>query len=255
MVSADQRLGLYIAVPVYFVFLTLCAIWAYRRVNGLAHDRVEDQLEAHYLGGRSFGAILTAGTVFASFFSGYTVVGIVNQAYYTGYTSFAWVSTSAPIISFFVLAGVRMRKVGGVRGHQSPVDFITDRFQSQVLRYTIVGIMIIVSVIYVSAQVIALHSTFNSAFEIPLSNPTPVILMFLVIWIFEVVGGLASVALTDCVQGIIMVVSFCFMAGVVKHNFGGWEALDPETYPRPDFYQTPSAKLQWCVCDRLLLRE
>ena len=41
-------------------------------------DGTNDHLSAHYLGGRSFGPIVSAGTVFASFFSGYTVVGVVN---------------------------------------------------------------------------------------------------------------------------------------------------------------------------------
>jgi Na+/proline symporter len=43
-------------------------------------DGMTDHLMNHYLGGRDFGAILSAGTVYASLFSGYTVVGIVNGA-------------------------------------------------------------------------------------------------------------------------------------------------------------------------------
>jgi len=78
MVSADNRLGLYVALPVYFVLLTGCAVYAYVRVERIKRLGISDHLSAHYLGGRSFGPLLTAGTVFASFFSGYTVVGVVN---------------------------------------------------------------------------------------------------------------------------------------------------------------------------------
>ena len=35
------------------------------------------------------------------------------------------------------------------------------------------------------------------------------------------------------------------VVGVLEHDYGGWVALNPETSPRPDFYQTPSQYAQW----------
>ena len=60
--------------------------------------------------------------------------------------------------------GLRLRKASVVRNHQSPCDFITDRFQSQLLRYTIVFLQVVPSIIYLSAQVNALKGTFNALF-------------------------------------------------------------------------------------------
>ena len=71
--TEDQLLGLYICIPVYFVLLSAAAFWAHKRMETLVHDKVSDQLSAHYLGGQSFGPLLTAGTVFASIFSGSTI--------------------------------------------------------------------------------------------------------------------------------------------------------------------------------------
>ena len=39
----------------------------------------------HFLAGRTFGPIVTAGTVFASLFSGYTVIGIPNESFKVGF--------------------------------------------------------------------------------------------------------------------------------------------------------------------------
>mmetsp|Transcript_8849 Transcript_8849/g.22283 ORF Transcript_8849/g.22283 Transcript_8849/m.22283 type:complete len:565 (-) Transcript_8849:2453-4147(-) len=69
--------------------------------------------------------------------------------------------------------------------------------------------------------------------------------MFIMILAFEWAGGLNSVALTDAIQGILMIISFVSLASVVKKNYGGWAALDPESYPKPQFYQTPSEYSQW----------
>lgn len=42
-----------------------------------------------------------------------------------------------------------------------------------------------------------------------------------------------------------MVLGSLSVTCVIKKNFGGWTALDPYTFPRPEFYQTPSRRQQW----------
>jgi hypothetical protein len=42
-----------------------------------------------------------------------------------------------------------------------------------------------------------------------------------------------------------MVISFIIVPCVLVRNYGGWSDLDPETYPRPNFYQTMSKEDQW----------
>jgi len=87
MVSADNRTGLYVAIPLYFVVLGACAYWARRRSVQLTHDGHHEgargAISVHYLGGRDFGWLVTAGTFFASLFSGYTVIGVPVSAYYS----------------------------------------------------------------------------------------------------------------------------------------------------------------------------
>jgi hypothetical protein len=86
-----------LTVPLYFLVLLMCAVWAHRRnrqeVNrsssGITFQLHQagrtDTLSVHYLGGRSLNPVLTAGTIFASFFSGYTFVGIPDEAYKVRY--------------------------------------------------------------------------------------------------------------------------------------------------------------------------
>ena len=55
----------------------------------------------------------------------------------------------------------------------------------------------------------------------------------------------SAVALTDTVQGFIMIFGSVSVAFCILRNYGGWNTLDPTTYPRPDFFQTPTKKQQW----------
>jgi Na+/proline symporter len=237
--------GLYVAIPVYFVLLGIVAYLGWRRTNALKHK--SDALTAHYLGGRSFGPIMTAGTMFASLFSGYTVVGVPNEAFTTGWASLRWFPSVIGVVGAYAGTGYRLRKCSLMRNHQSPGDFITDRFRSQSLRYTILLLQAIPSIIYLSAQVIAIKQTFNSIFEINPDSPTGVIIIFVLILIFEWTGGLVSVAATDAIQGFVMCLAFLSLPAVIHRNYGGWSDLDPNTYPQPKFYQNPTARTQWLM--------
>ena len=278
MVSEDNRMGLYVAVPVYFLMLGGATYWAYRRMERMEHTGASDKvsklswkpstripsapchfsffsparsqtaqkkLTAHYLGGRDFGPLLTAGTLFASLFSGYTVIGVPNEAFKLGWESLRWIPSLLGICLGYFGTGIRLRKSGLLRNHQSPVDFITDRYQSQLLRYTIVSLQIIPTIVYLAAQVIAIKRTFNSIFELDDEAVYPVIIIMFMILIFEWVGGLSSVALTDSFQAIVMILSFIVLPIVILKNFGGWQDLNPSTYPQPQFYQTLSKDSQW----------
>lgn len=44
MVSAENRTGLYVAVPVYFALLGLATYWAYRRMENMNHQGVSDKV-------------------------------------------------------------------------------------------------------------------------------------------------------------------------------------------------------------------
>ncbi|KAL7547566.1 hypothetical protein ACHAWF_010859 [Thalassiosira exigua] len=239
MVAEEHQIGLYISIPVYFCVLGGCAFWANRRMAKMEHDNVNDKLTAHYLGGRDFGVFLTAGTVFASLFSGYTVIGVPNEAYNSkGWSSLRWLGFIWGVVFGYLGTGIRLRKSSNIRNHQSPVDFITDRYQSQLLRYTTVFLQVVPAVIYLAAQVAAIRSTFNAMFELDAGTVYPVIIIMLVILIFEWLGGLSCVAATDSLQALVMFFSFVAVPSVIASRLGvGWKDLDPSSYPRPEYYQ------------------
>jgi sodium/proline symporter len=171
--------------------------------------------------GRTFGPWVTAGTMFASVFSGYTVVGIPNESFTKGFYAFRWVPAFATVNALLIGTGVRLRKVSIVRNHQTSVDFLTDRYRSQVLRFSIFTIQIVASIVYLAAQVNSLRSTFNAMFGIPFENIGPVLGIMAIILLMEWCGGLAVIAMSDAFQGVIMVISFLMISSIIKKDFGG----------------------------------
>mmetsp|Transcript_19526 Transcript_19526/g.45813 ORF Transcript_19526/g.45813 Transcript_19526/m.45813 type:complete len:167 (-) Transcript_19526:702-1202(-) len=137
-----------------------------------------------------------AGTVFASIFSGYTVVGIPNEAYNFGWKSIRWLPAIFTIIWAYFGTMLRLRRASNIRNHQTPVDFITDRYQSQILRYTILTLQALPAAVFLAAQVASIKNTINAMFGLSPDAVWPVIVINMIILIFEWVGGLSSVALT-----------------------------------------------------------
>ena len=250
MVSTTNLRGLYVALPAYFSLMVAAAVAsvvASRRRHKKAEG--EDALSSHFIAGRSLGVVITVATLFASLFSGYTVVGIPNEAYRNGFSALRWIPGTLFIVWGYMLTGPRLRRASVVRNHQAPSDFVTDRFRSQCLRYVVVVLQAFPACIYLAAQMSAIHSTFNSMFNIDVDNPTAVILIGITIVVLEWAGGLNSVAWTDALQGILMVFGFVLLGSVLSEEHGGWRSLDPTTYPRPQMYQVPSSETQldmWC---------
>ena len=174
----------------------------------------------------------------------YTVVGVPDEAFWNGWLALRW----APALSFVALgcivAGPRLRRTALVRNHQSPVDFVTDRFRSQVLRYTVALLQVFPAVVCLTAQCTAIRTVFNSILGVDAGSPYAVLGASAAILVFEWSGGLHCVAFTDAVQGTVMALCFVVLPIVVATSFGGWDSLDWRTYPRPSFYQTPSMEDQ-----------
>ena len=152
MVSIENRPGLYIAIPIYFVILGGCVYWASRRMETIRCSRLGDKITAHYLGGRDFDWLVTAGTFFSSLFSGYTCIGVPNDAFRNGFFIVWWIPSLMSVVMGCFGTGLRLRKLSMVRNHASPVDFITDRFQSQILRYTVVFLQVVPALFYLTGM-------------------------------------------------------------------------------------------------------
>ena len=110
----------------------------------------------------------------------------------------------------FLYAGIapRLRKASLVRNHQTPADFITDMFQCQLLRYTVITSQLISQFVWMTSNVVAIKNAFNGAFVIDPDSPWLTVGIVCFILLSEWFGGLSAVALTDTVQGGIMVSYF-----------------------------------------------
>jgi Na+/proline symporter len=149
----------YIAILVacYLFFLLSVSIWSWRKNRGKDID-----VDEHFTGGGNLGPFVLCCTLFATLFSGYTVVGIPNEAYSRGFLAARWPVMVLVVVAGMVTISSRLREVAVERKYNSPVSLIQDRYNSKALHRAISLIMSIPMVFYLTAQFSALGNTIVS---------------------------------------------------------------------------------------------
>ena len=192
-------LGAGVAVAIYLVVLVSVG-YATRRTDA------QTGLSDFYLAGRNLGGFVLLLTLYATQYSGNTLLGYPGQAFQLG---FAWVMSVGfmmAIIVVYLLFAPRLQRVARRHRFVTPGDWIAHRFDSAPL--TFIANLLLVAAIsnYLLAQLMAMGHVTEGLSGGTVPYWVGVVLLTLVVIFYETVGGMRAVAWTDCVQGIMLLV-------------------------------------------------
>lgn len=236
----DPNLGLYICAGLYLLFLLGVAI-----VSAVANKDKESSVESHYLAGRSFGPVVLFFTLFATLFSGYTVVGVPSEAFVAGFLSFRWIILVLVTGVSNLILLPRTRKLGIVRNYTSGGEFLKDRYRDKVLHRLGASLFLIVPTwLYLSAQFFAMGSTISVLTGGALSPIAGAACLAVLILLYEMFGGMRAVAWTDCMQGIMLIFGFVALGIVLESTYGPWANVLPAAVKaQPTIVYVPSGEM------------
>ena len=192
-VGAGAAVGLYL--------LVLVAVGYATRRRG-----TQAALGEFYLAGRSLGGFVLLLTLYATQYSGNTLLGYPGEAFRLG---FAWVMSIGfmmAIIVVYLLFAPRLQRLARQHAFVTPGDWFTYRFDSAAL--TLFANVLLVTAIsnYLLAQLMAMGHVTEGLSGGVVPYWVGVVLLTLVVIIYETIGGMRAVAWTDCVQGIMLIV-------------------------------------------------
>ena len=192
-------LGAGIAVGLYLVVL-IGVGWVTRRAGA------RTGLDDFYLAGRSLGGFVLLLTLYATQYSGNTLLGYPGEAVRVGYAWVMSVGFMMAIIVAYLLFAPRLQVVARRHHFVTPGDWIAHRFNSPPLTLIANVLLILAISNYLLAQLMAMgHVTAGlSGGAVPYW--VGVVLLTLVVIVYETVGGMRAVAWTDCVQGIMLLI-------------------------------------------------
>lgn len=206
-------------------FLFFTALVGYISAKLVTSD--DQNTEAGYfLAGKGLSGLFIAGSLMLTNISAEQLVGLNGQAYSANMSGMAWESTSviATIVMALVFLPLYLRK-----GYTTLPEFLEDRFDS--------GVRKIISLLFLLGYIIFLIPVclytgaigFNQIFDLTLifgvnqywSMTILIIALGVVGSIYAIFGGLKAVAVSDTMNGVILVISSLIIPIFGLYYLGG----------------------------------
>ena len=218
--------GVALGLIIYVVVMLLIGLYTYRFMH-----TIDDFL----LGGRKLGALVIAFSERASGESAWFLLGLPGFAYAMGMSVF-WTVVGVALgifVSWTVIAR-RLRWETERYGALTIPDYLEARFgdRSRLVRLISTAIILLFYLFYLGAQIIGAGKVLNATFGMD-----PVLGMVIgagVVALYTMAGGFTAVALTDLVQGVIMLFAAVFLPilgimaiGGVGEMFARLKEIDP----------------------------
>jgi len=211
--NSHAHVGVWVVMGFYLLFLIAVAVWCYLRGRKLEEQyaagvlrRTTSKLEDHYVGGRDLGPWSLALTLLASTWSGYTVVGAPQDTYRRGWNATRYMGGFVITQSTMLLLACRMQWYAFKRRYIGTVDFVTDRFRSHFARIFVSFVQLFASVLYVMGQFKSIGATVEGMSDGAIPALAASITLCIIMLAYEFMGGMKAIALTDLVQGLVLIV-------------------------------------------------
>ena len=232
-----EHLGL-TGLLLYLVVLACVAEMARRaRRSGAPAD--------HFLAGRDLGVLVLFLTLYATAYSGNTLLGYPGEAYRRG---FSWIMATGFMLSILVVFHLlvpKLRPIAAAHGFVSPGDWVRHRFGDAPAGRTLhlfVGLLMAAAMAnYLLAQLKAMGVMAEQVTGGLVPYEIGVVVLAAAILAYETVGGMRAVAWTDATQGVLMLVGLSALVTWLVSEAGGFgeitrgiAAVRPETTAVPD---------------------
>ena len=177
----------------------------------------------HFLASKTFGPIILLLTTFASVFSGYTVVGVPNEAGTNGFIAIRWITAALFVALSLLMIFPRIRRISVVRNYSSPGDFINDRFgQNKILCCLVTLCLCVPQLLYLAVNIYSLGALLEFLTDEELPYYWITIICVILTILFEALGGMRSVAYTDTIEAAVMCFVFVAIPTVIAIDYGGF---------------------------------
>lgn len=209
----------------YWIVYALFGLYSVLLVRHALHGNRETKGVAdYYVGGRSMGPVVIGLSFFATYSSTNSFVGFSGQAYDWGINWFLLIPFVVGM-SFlaWVLVAPKLRVLTERMESLTIPDFIGFRFDSTAARVFAAVIVVFASLFYMTAVFKGIGNLLEGFLEIPYK--TSIVLVFIIVMAYTVVGGFISVVRTDAVQGLLMVGAAVLLFSGTFNAAGGMSAL------------------------------
>jgi SSS family transporter len=187
-------------------------------------NRSTKDLADYYVGGRNMGGWVIGLSFFATYASTNSFVGFSGQTYDWGLPWLLFIPTAIAFCLFaWIVVAPRLRTFTEAMDSLTIPDFIGFRFGSTPARVVAAMIVIVASFFYMTAVFKGIGNLIEQFLDIPYT--VSIVIVFLIVMLYTMIGGFISVVKTDSVQGVVMMIAAVLLCFGTIRAAGGLGAL------------------------------
>ena len=199
----------------------------------------------HFLAGRTLGSFVLFMTLYATAYSGNSLLGYPGRAYRSGFEFIMATGFMMSIIVVFQILVPKLRPLAVRNSFVTPGDWIRLRFVgpwARSLRWAVAILMSLALANFLLAQLKSMGEVADLVTEGRVPYAAGVLGLAAVILFYETRGGMRAVAWTDAAQGVAMLVGLGALFGWLLLEAGGLEEITRAVAEkRPDAVSVPDA--------------
>ena len=185
----------------------------------------ETSLQDFYLGEKGVGFLVLWLTLFATQYSGNTIIGFTGKSAKIGFAWITAVQFMIAIVISYQLFAPKLHQLAKRHSFITPTDFLNHRFGSRAINLLATAIMVAALGNFFLAQLTAMGRAVEglTTFDPDLAFAYGVVFLAAIMLVYELLGGFRAVAWTDVIQGTVLAVGFAVLLVLIFQQFGSPE--------------------------------
>ncbi|WP_456268472.1 sodium:solute symporter family protein [Kushneria sp. AK178] len=202
----------------FYLVVSLIVAWRSRRGQGTG-------MADYFLGGRRMGGMVSALSYSATTYSAFMMVGLAGLTYAGGVGALGFEILYFAGVSLVAIFGPRFWAVGRHFGFVTPAEMLGHRYESRGVSMAVALTSCLFLIPYASVQLAGVGYLLSGMSDGAVSFTTGVVVATLLAIVFSRMAGMRSVAWTDSLQALFMIVASTLVALLVVHELGGFGVL------------------------------
>lgn len=209
-------------MPTHWIWI---GIAAYTVIAGftayLSRTERSKNMSHYFLGDRKMGGFVSALSYSATTYSAFMLIGLAGLTYSGGVGALGFELIYLCGVTLVLIFGPRFWAVGKKYGYVTPSEMLGHRYDNRGVAIVSALTSCLFLIPYAAVQLAGVGYLVSGMTDGAMSFTTGTLIATILAIVFAIVAGLRSVAWTDSLQAIIMIVSATFVVVLVINHLGG----------------------------------
>jgi SSS family solute:Na+ symporter len=188
----------------------------------LSRSGKQDTMGSYFLGDRKLGGFVSALSYSATTYSAFMMVGLAGLTYKGGVGALGFEFIYLMGVSLVAFFGPRFWLVGKKYGYITPSEMLGDRYDSKLVAMVVSLSSCIFLIPYSAVQLAGVGYLLQGMTNNAIPYTAGVVIATIVAIVFSYIAGIRSVAWTDSLQALFMIVTSTIVVLIIINELGGF---------------------------------